>query len=254
MLLVIDVGNSETSFGVYDAEKCVRHWRVQTSRLMTADEVASFFFPLAEQSGLKPQSWSGCCIATVVPNVGDSLREFADHYLGLKIITINHQMNLGFELNVDEPHSVGADRLANVAYAVKSMSLPCIVIDVGTATTLDVISKDRVYEGGVILPGIKMSSEVLSDRTAKLPRVSLDFPDKVIGKTTVACLQSGLLYGYCDMLDGLVDRIEKELGTRVSVVLTGGFAPRLKGRLRHIADAIPQLTLDGICLLYLRNI
>lgn len=253
MLLVVDVGNSQTSFGILEYQTWRHHWRVETKASQTADEYASFLFPLLDRAGLGRQTFEGIAICSVVPAVEDALESFCQDYFHLLPFKVHGGLELGFQLNVHTPGEVGADRLANAAYAVEKMKLPAIVVDFGTATTFDVVSADRVYQGGIILPGVRLGVQSLSAKTAKLPSIDLKFPRSVIGKSTVECIQSGILYGYCDLIDGLLTRLEKELGDPAEVALTGGLAFLFHGRLTHAAKFLPNLTLEGIELLFRRN-
>jgi type III pantothenate kinase len=254
LLLAVDIGNSQTSFGVFRDDKLLYHWRSKTESSRTSDEYAAFLFPLLDHAGLKGQSWEGIAICSVVPPVEQQFEAFCLPYLGRKPFKVNSHARLGFELKVDVPNEVGADRLANAAFAVQNLKLPAVVVDLGTATTFDVISAQKTYEGGVILPGVRMGVESLSKKTSLLPMIDVAFPASVIGKNTVTCIQSGILYGYCDLLDGLLERTIKEVGTPCEVVLTGGLAPLFLGKLRTPFKYLPNLTLEGIEILYRQNI
>jgi len=253
MLLAVDVGNSQTSYGLFDGDKLVKHWRGQTRATRTADEHAAFLFPLLHQAGVDPEKIASVALCSVVPNADYALAILARDYLHRAIFNVHCDLKLGFKIRVDTPKEVGADRLANAAYSVKFLRLPALVIDLGTATTFDVISKGPHYEGGVILPGLQMAVDALGVRTAKLPVVGLKFPTRVIAKSTIECIQSGVLYGYCDMLDGLIARTISELGEPAEIVLTGGVAPLLHKHLRTATKLLPNLTLEGIVLIHSLN-
>lgn len=253
MRLVIDAGNSQISFGVFEKSRLIHHFRVETRHHRTAEEYASILFPLLDIHGLKRVFTDGIALCSVVTEVDLSLFEFCEKYLLNSPLKIHSGLKLGFELNVLSKDEVGADRLANAAYAVKYLKLPAIVVDMGTATTLDVISKNGSYEGGVILPGPRLAFESLSLKTSKLPFVSLHFPDSVIGKTTPECIQSGVMFGYCELISGLIRRTEKELGDKADCVLTGGFSFLFEGRLLCETRFIPDLTLEGISIIYDTN-
>jgi len=231
----------------------LHHWRLETHPSRTADEYAAFLFPLLEHAGLKKNEWEGIAICSVVPPVGDTFEAFCRDYLKRIPFKVTSQSNLGFKLNVEVPSEVGADRLANSAYAIRNLQLPAIVVDLGTATTFDVILKEKSYEGGIILPGVRMGAESLSKRTSLLPLVDVAFPKSVIGKNTITCIQSGVLYGYCDAIDGLLKRLQKEIGEPCDIALTGGVAPLIVKNLSISVKLLPNLTLEGIEILYRQN-
>ena len=236
--------------GAFENDALIHHWRIETRPSRTADEYAALLFPLFAQRGLSSESWKGIALCSVVPSVDGQLTEFFRRYLGQEPVRIHSGLPLGFSMNLATPHEVGADRLVNVAYAIRRLPLPCIVVDFGTATTFDFISEDKIYQGGAIVPGLWMGAEGLGGKTAKLPVIDLAFPDSVIGKSTVECIQSGLLYGYCALIDGLLERFEAEVGTACHVALTGGLSQLFEGRLEHPCQVLPDLTLEGIRILH----
>lgn len=252
MLLAIDVGNSQTSYGIFKNEKLLHHWRSETKVSRTPEEYASFLFPLLKHASLENIDWEGVALCSVVPPADHAIEEFATHYLKRSPFKVTYQRNLGFTFNVDAPHEVGPDRLANAAYAIQFLKLPAIVVDLGTATTFDVITNDAKYQGGIILPGVRMGAESLSSRTSLLPRVDVAFPPSVIGKNTTTCIQSGVLWGYTDAIDGLLERLVREV-PGAEIVLTGGVAPLFHKKLRHASQLLPNLTLEGILVLFQRN-
>lgn len=253
MLLALDIGNSQTSYGIFKNGKLLHHWRSESKQTRTADEYAAFLFPLLEHAGLKGMSWDGIAICSVVPPVEKVFESFCQTYLKMKPFKVKHDAKLPFTLQVDVPHEVGADRIANSAYAVKHLKLPALVVDLGTATTIDVITEKKTYEGGAILPGIQMSFNSLSTKTSLLPLVDVDFPKSPIGKNTATCIQSGILFGYIDAIDGLLSRTVKEVGKNCEIVLTGGLAPMLAKHLRTEHRVLPDLTLEGIEILFQLN-
>lgn len=250
MLLAVDLGNSVISFGVFLQGNLKHHWRLETKATRTSDEYASMLFPLIERSGFSPDEFTGVALCSVVPAAEHELEVFFHDYLNLVPFKVKVDNVLGFKVNVDMPSEVGADRLANAAYASHQLPLPCLVIDIGTAATFDLISKEGVYEGGVIFPGVRTALDSLASKTSKLPKVELEFPASVVGKNTVNCIQAGVLLGYCDLIDGLLERTRHEVGTLASVVLTGGFGFLFQGRLKTKTTLLPDLTLEGIRLLY----
>lgn len=253
MLLVLDIGNSQTSFGVFERDRLIAHWRAETQLSRTPDEYASFLFPLLSHQGLDPQACQGVAICSVVPPAENQFKLFCQRYLKQEPFCLSSHIQLGFSMKVDTPDEVGADRIANTAYAVHHLKLPAIVVDLGTATTFDVITQQREYQGGIILPGVKMGAEALSTKTSLLPLIHVAFPEKVIGKNTVTCIQSGVLFGYCDAIDGLLDRLQKEVGAPCEIVLTGGLAALFHPKLRSVTRLLPDLTLEGTSLLYRLN-
>jgi type III pantothenate kinase len=250
LLLAIDIGNSQTSLGAFDGERLLYHWRIETRPSRTADEYAALLLPLFAQFGLEPSSWQGVAVCSVVPAVDGQIVDFCRRYFDREPMRIHAGLPLGFSMNLSAPHEVGADRLVNVAYAIRKLTLPCIVVDFGTATTFDLVSPQKIYEGGAIVPGLWMGAEALGGKTAKLPVIDLEFPPHVIGKSTVECIQSGILYGYCALIDGLIDKIEAEWGSECHIALTGGLAGRFESRLTHACEILPDLTLVGIQMIY----
>lgn len=253
MLLVLDIGNSQTSFGFFSEKKLLVHFRAQTAWLKTVDQVASFLLPLLSHHQLEPKKLTGVAICSVVPPVEAVISQFSEQYLEKEPFKVSARSCVGFTLNVDNPNEVGADRIANSAYAIENLKLPAVVIDLGTATTLDVITPDKCYQGGVILPGVAMGIESLSSKTSLLPLIEMVFPQQAVGKNTMTCIQSGTILGYCDALDGLLKRIQNELNQAVSVTLTGGIAPLFYGKLQTPHEYLPDLTLEGTLLLYQLN-
>jgi len=216
----------------------------------TPDGLAAFFFPLFERTGKKEQNWDGVALCSVVPPANTAVTQFCRSYLGQDPFQIHGKLDLGFELNVDVPSEVGADRLANAAYAINRLELAAIIVDFGTAITFDVISKEGAYEGGVIIPGVGAAFESLSKKTSQLPLVPLEFPKTVIGKNTTTCIQGGILLGYCELISGLLKRTSAEMGEIKDVVLTGGFSELFQPYLTIKSKVHPNLTLEGVELLF----
>jgi type III pantothenate kinase len=253
LLLAIDIGNSQTSFGVFEGEQLRHHWRAETRAPRTSDEHGAFFLPLLEHAGLASAQWEGVALCSVVPVAEHAIERFCQDFLKTTLLRIDSSLSLGVRMNVDIPGEVGADRLANAAYAVEKLGLPCIVVDLGTATTFDLITKERGYEGGVILPGVRLGVSALSNNTAKLPPIDLAFPKSIIGKNTIACIQSGMSFGYLDLLDGILKRIMGEVGP-CEVALTGGLGYLFHQKLKAKPKYLPNLTLEGTALLYRKNV
>lgn len=249
MLFVADVGNSQTSFGLFEGEKLAAHWRAETRLAWTEDELASLLIPLFATKSLAFSDIRLFAVASVVPGVESAFRTFATRYLRVDAYFVDGTSDFGGVLDIKTPSELGADRVANAAYAVKHLPLPAIVVDVGTATTLDVVDAERRYRGGAILPGLRMSALALGQRTARLPVIAPKLPSKAIGRDTVESLESGLVLGYADGLRGLVERMEKELGTKATVVLTGGSGAVFDVAFGRPVPYVAELTLEGIRIL-----
>ncbi len=253
MLLALDVGNTQTSFGVLDQGKFIHHFRAETKSSRTAEEYAAFLWPLLQVHGLSFQGWDGVAIASVVPLANHALKTFARDFLKVDPFFVQSSNKLSFKCQVDQPQEVGADRLANAAFAVANLKLPAIVVDIGTTTNLDVVGAGPVYDGGAIIPGIRMGLESLGAKTAKLPIIDLEFPKKAIGRNTIDCIRVGVVLGYADLIDGLLVRMTHELGATPEVVLTGGLGGLLQPHLKTPSRWLPNLTLDGVVTIYKAN-
>ncbi|TDA70750.1 MAG: type III pantothenate kinase [Clostridia bacterium] len=253
MLLVFDVGNTNTVLGVYSAQHLEQHWRVATHREQTADELAMLFLSLFQHSGLSFASIKAVAISSVVPSLMSALSELSCRYFGVEPLVVGPGTRTGMPIKFDNPREVGADRIVNGVAAYHLYGGPVIVVDFGTATTFDVISSHGEYLGGAIAPGIGISTEALFARAAKLPRVELVNPKTVIGKNTVASMQAGIIYGFIGQVDGIVTRMKQELGDEPLVVATGGLAELIAPETQTINEVNPLLTLEGLRLIYERN-
>jgi len=253
LLLTLDIGNSQTAFGCFEGEKLVGSWSLQTRAARASDEYAAFLLPLLAHAGLAGSRWNGVAVASVVPAANHAVERFARDYLGVEPFHVRHDVELGCRLAPENPGEVGADRLANAAYAARWLSLPCVVIDIGTATTLDVIDADRVYRGGAILPGPRLAMDALGQYTAKLPVAGLELPARGIGRNTLEAIRAGVLLGGAAAVNGLVARMTRELGGPVEVALTGGFSSLFREALDMPVRWLPSLTLEGIALVYRLN-
>ena len=254
MLLVIDTGNTNTLFAIHDGERWVGEWRIATDPARTADEFAVWFHQLLTMSGLSFEDIGGCVISTVVPQSLFNQRNLARRHIGVEPLVVGEvDVETGISMNVDNPEQVGADRLVTVLGATLKYPGPLIVVDSGTATTFDVLSADRVFEGGVICPGINLSMRALHEAAAQLPLIEIRQPDSVIGKNTVAAMQSGVFWGYIGLIDGLVDKIRSEDGRDFTVIGTGGVASLFEGASTTIQHFDPNLTIEGLLEIWRLN-
>lgn len=245
MLLAIDVGNTHTVLGRHDGSDWIAAWRLPTRPDATEDFIAAQYFSLCQQLSIPP-GCSGTICANVVPALTEPLRLFADKYLNVVMLFLTSELVPELTVRYNPPSAVGADRLANAYGAIQKYGAPCIVVDLGTATTLDVVSKDHAYEGGMILPGVELSLSALSSRAAQLPTMRLAPPPSVIGKDTVSSINSGFVHGYAGAIDTLVARTREELNESPVVVATGGLAPMFASYCKTIDVVDINLTLDGL--------
>jgi type III pantothenate kinase len=268
LLLALDVGNTNTVLGLYrlPSEELAAHWRTSTQRTQTADEYGAIFLSLFALRKIEASEVSSIIISSVVPPVEGTLREVCERYFNLKPMFVEPGIKTGMPILVDNPAELGADRLVNGVAAFARYGGPCIVVDFGTATTFDVVSAKGEYIGGAIAPGLGISAEALFSRAARLSRVDIKKPAKVIGTNTVAHLQSGLYYGYIGLVDGILERIVKELSGKelsgreatpnppeIKVVATGGLARMVAADSKYISTIDDMLTLDGLRLIHARN-
>jgi len=252
-LLTIDLGNTNIAIGFYDGEILSAHWRLATDHKKMADEYGLQFLGLLENKGLSPADFSGIVLSSVVPPLTERLESACESYLGQKPLIIHADLNLNIKIRYDDPSAVGADRIADAVAAVSLFSSPACVIDFGTATTFNAINGSDEYLGGAILPGIGLSAEALFERTAKLTTVELTAPPSIIGSNTRHAIQSGLIYGYVSLVEGVVKRFKKELGENTIVIATGGHVHRISQYTDAIDHIEPWLTLDGLRIIWEMN-
>ncbi len=257
MLLAIDVGNTNIVLGVFDGETLVHSWRLQTIRERTSDELGLLVDGLFAHDRVDRSRVRGVILGSVVPPLTGTIRAMANRYFGVKTLTIEPGLDTGMPILYDNPAEVGADRIVNgiAAYEQfgRAAGRPLVVLDFGTATTLDAISAKGEYLGGAICPGVQISADALFQRAARLPRIDVRKPATVVGRTTVGAMEAGLFYGYVGMVEGLVRRMSDELGGNAICVATGGLAPVIAPETTLIQHVDPDLTLHGLRLVWQRH-
>lgn len=253
MLLVLDVGNTNTVAGLYEADELRAHWRIMTRNFRTSDELRILLSMLLQQDGFELKAIKGVCISSVVPQLNMALSQAAREGFGVEPVLVEPGIKTGIKLHNENPKELGADRLVNCVAAAEEYEGPFIIIDFGTATTFDYLTADAEYKGGIIVPGIQLSADALFEHCAKLPRVEISVPKHVIGRDTNTNIRSGLTYGYADMVDGLVRRMGAEMSTTPMVIATGGLAKIIDEAAESIDVVDPLLTMKGLRALYEKN-
>jgi type III pantothenate kinase len=253
MLLAVDAGNTHTVLGLYRGERLRADWRIATRTEVTADELGVLLHGLFERADIDTDDVDGMIVASVVPDLNEVLRSAAERTIGCEPLFVEPGLKTGMPILYENPHEVGADRIVNAIAAHARYGAPVVVLDFGTATTFDVVGAGGEYLGGVIAPGLNLSAEALFSKAARLHRVSIRRPERVIGRHTEQSLQSGLFHGYTALVRGLVDRILEELGIEAPIVATGGLAPVFEPELDCLHAVDLDLTLEGLRLVWEKN-
>jgi type III pantothenate kinase len=253
MLLAIDVGNTNIVYGLFDGEKLVHKFRVESARGRTADEYAVVLRSLFDMHGVAPKSVDAAILASVVPSLTESMVTLARSACGREALIVGPGIRSGMAILIENPREVGADRIADAVAGFDKAKGGVVVVDFGTSTNFDVVTPRGEYLGGVLAPGLQISADALFSRAAKLPRVEIAKPAKVVGRNTIHAMQSGIVYGYVGLVDGLVDRILAEVGFPCAVIATGGLASLIAPLSRTITEVDDELTLVGLRILYDRN-
>ncbi len=252
MLLVVDVGNTQTHLGTYDGTELVEHWRFASVRTSTADELGAALRALLALRGLSFDDIDASIVSSTVPRLRPEWAEMSDRYLGHELLVVGPGLRTGMPIRYDNPREIGPDRLVNAVAGYEKVGGACVVVDFGTAVTHDVVSADGEYLGGVIFPGVEISLEALTERAAALPTIDLTEPRGVLGKSTVDAIRSGVLYGYAGMVDGILDRLTEEVGP-AHAIATGGLAHAVVPYCKSIDEVDDLLTLTGLRLIWERN-
>ena len=253
MLLAIDIGNTNIKLGVFDGDRLEATWNLATGIHRTPDEYGGMLLNLMERGKGLTSKVTGVVLCGVVPPLLQTFTELCEKYLNTEPLVVEAGVKTGMRIRLDNPREVGPDRVVNAVAAQNLYGKPLIIIDLGTATTFDIVSKDGDYLGGAIAPGIAIASEALFTRTAMLPRIELIRPNHVIGRNTISAMQSGIIFGYIDLIEGMIRRIEQELGSKVKVVATGGQAYPFAEQVAAVDVINPNLTLIGLRLIYEMN-
>lgn len=253
MLLVVDVGNTHTVLGLYEGKELIRHFRIESDRDRTEDELHVMLVNLIQLAGLEPRAVHASILASVVPSLTEIVVRAVRLAFGHEILVVGPGIKTGMPILYEQPKEVGADRVVNAIAAYERVRGGVIVVDFGTATTFDCVSNRGEYLGGVIAPGVLISAEALFSKAAKLPRTEIVKPPRVLGRNTVNSMQSGIIYGYVSLVDGLIDMLAKEMGYPCATLATGGLASLIASESRTIDEVVESLTLEGLRILYELN-
>jgi type III pantothenate kinase len=253
VLLAIDNGNTQTHIGVFEGERLVEHWRLATVREITADELAADMAGLLGLRGLSLGDVDGAIVSSVVPQLVHEYELVSERYLEGALAMVGPGLKTGVRIRIENPHELGADRLVNAVAAYDRCGSACIAVDFGTAINYDVVSSDGDYLGGIFFPGVEISMDALSQRAAKLPKVDLEAPSELIGRSTIAAMHSGIVYGFAGQVDGILSRVREELDEEATAIATGGHAAAIAPFCDQIDEVDDLLTLTGLRLIWERN-
>jgi len=253
MILVIDVGNTNIVLGVYKANELTHHWRLNTNKKQTEDEYGMLVKGLFREESLSPKDVQGIIISSVVPPSMSALERMCTKYFGLEPLVVGPGVKTGLPIQIDNPREIGADRIVNAVGALEDYKPPLIIVDSGTATTFCYVDSNGQYQGGAIAPGMNIAMDALYHYASKLPKIEFKIPKQVIGKNTVVSMQSGIVYGYISLVDGLIGRMIEETNTEPTIIATGGLAKVIADHSKYIQHYDPFLTLKGLYTIYHKN-
>lgn len=254
MILAVDIGNSNIVLGCFEKEKILFIERLSTNKGATALEYTILIKNILELNNLSNQEFDGCIVSSVVPGLTHTLRDAVVRLTGKQVMVVGPGIKTGLKIMLDNPAQLGSDRVADAVAAIHNYSCPLIIVDMGTATTVSVIDKNKNFLGGMIMPGLRVSLDSLTSRTSQLPNISLDPPKKVIGSNTVDCMRSGIIYSNASSIDGIIDRIEEELGEKCTVISTGGLSKTIIPYCKHDIIIDDMLLLKGLMIIFNKNI